>query len=259
MERIGLPRCDPFLASRRSRGTIGSVVVYTKLSDGISSAEGWKTPSNENEDIDKMAHRAVYTIQTKAKCICAALKCAVLHKPIVTWQECLEYSIQTTRKLAIDKIERTETIQQAHREFRLNGECFINPSKEWLEREAALLEMRDNNPDLTEALVAYATENLPQLSSEVFRRYLRETVFPVLLKQVAEERAWQSNHYSMKMDLPRLCFFIFCVALVDKVGVHKKTYYMDINKWPDTIAYREKFVGYYLRNEGRWTGGYNWK
>ena len=96
-----------------------------------------------------------------------------------------------------------------------------------------LPQLLDNNPDLTEAIVEFCTNNLQDLSAELLTMYLFETAVPALLEKVREGR--NDNDLTLKELLYENGLTKVCVATVycwlEKLGFK----YMNPGRRPITL------------------------
>ena len=191
-----------------------------------------------------------------------------------TWQLCLEHAIQSMNDIGIETYSNWRTLARWHRRMAYNPkEVFIKSPVPKSQMPPFFIE----NPDAMDAFKKYGVSNLKDLSVEKMHSYVLETLIPMIMARVNNERNKieelhrvdedLENHgavadgqepsqnvkdFLQSYGLSKLCMKTV-LRWMHVVGFRytnrSKHYFVDGHEKPETLAYRPVFTKRYLAHE----------
>lgn len=242
-----------------------------RLKVAFLEPEGWKQVVDDFDIKNLCSSVDIFRIQTKARIIATALQIALKKLRVEgghsSWKACMQEALDISKdhNLGVSLIKSTETIRNAHKQFRTNNEAFPNPKVDRSSGRPKLPPMLDRNPDLKDKLNEYCRDNLDVLSGELVYSWLHNEGLPQLIKDRNEEVRQDCENQGgedltfddilKENGLSNLCqttVYNWMNILKFKYGPRKKTYFVDSHEKPENVTYRDEyFVPRYLKLERR--------
>ena len=155
-----------------------------------------------------------------------------------------------------------KTVMRWHRQFRDNGNKFLNPAR-IRRKNKELPPMLDNYIELRKNLMNYANENIKNLSAELLHDYLHKIALPVALRERRDELGLKETEFTMKDFLMENKLKTLSLSTVTRwmhilgysYSERKRNYYVDGHESPLNIIQRRKFIKDYHEfelNSHRW-------
>ena len=230
----------------------------------------WRTLIDGGDQENLCSENDIFVIRTR----CLYLACALrkffaesMDTSRMTWQNCVEHSIQLMNDLGIEMYTNWRTLANWHRRmaYSPNATFYRGPSA-----PHRLPPFFRENPDAMDAFKQHGVCILKQLSVEEMHTYVHEILIPTMVRRIEQRveidvdlddnttvappedvleqtQQYLKSYRLSKISMPTIARWMHATGF--RYKTRGKHYFVDGHEKPETLAYRPIFTKRYLAHE----------